>query len=149
MDSLEAKIAKLENAWHEFTMGIMNSDLVKAGVDILTKLLEIINKATSGFNGMAGSITKILSIVAVFKLGKTIFNKLREPMVKFFADIVREAGVTGEKAGNAAKNGLERSKQQQIDNKNARLPEGYTYDKNGRMHKNGKFVDAIEQRHIE
>lgn len=111
MDSLEAKIAKLENAWHEFTMGIMNSDLVKAGVDILTKLLEIINKATSGFNGLAGSITKILSIVAVFKLGKTIFNKLREPMVKFFADIVREAGMTGERAGHAAREGLERSKQ--------------------------------------
>jgi TP901 family phage tail tape measure protein len=110
MDSLEAKIAKLENAWHEFTMGIMNSDLVKTGIDILTKLLEIINKATNGFNGLAGSITKILGIVAVFKLGKTIFNKLREPMVKFFADIVREAGMTGERAGNAAKAGLERSK---------------------------------------
>jgi hypothetical protein len=112
MDSLEAKVAKLENAWHEFTMGIMNSDLVKAGVDILTKLLEIINKATNGFNGLAGSITKILGIVAVFKLGKTIFNKLREPMITFFADIVREAGMTGERAGNAAKAGLERSKQQ-------------------------------------
>jgi TP901 family phage tail tape measure protein len=109
MDSLEAKIAKLENAWHEFTMGIMNSDLVKTGIDILTKLLEIINKATNGFNGLAGSITKILGIVAVFKLGKTIFDKLREPMVKFFADIVREAGMTGERAGNAAKAGLERS----------------------------------------
>jgi TP901 family phage tail tape measure protein len=74
MDSLEAKIAKLENAWHEFTMGIMNSDLVKTGIDILTKLLEIINKATNGFNGLAGSITKILGIVAVFKLGKTILT---------------------------------------------------------------------------
>jgi hypothetical protein len=30
-------------------------------------------------------------------------------MVKFFADIVREAGMTGERAGNAAKAGLERS----------------------------------------
>ena len=149
LEGIEAKLAKLKNAWDEFTMGIMNSELVKAGVDILTKLLEIINKATSGFNGLAGSITKILSIVAVFKLGKIIFNKLREPMVKFFADIVREAGVAGEKAGNAAKNGLERSKQQQIDKKNAKLPEGYTYDKNGRMHKDEKFVKEVEQRHIE
>ena len=149
MDSLEAKVAKLENAWHEFTMGIMNSDLVKAGVDILTKFLEIINKATSGLNGLGGSITKILSIVAVFKLGKTIFNKLREPMVKFFADIVREAGMTGERAGNAAKAGLEKSKQQQVDKKNAKLPEGYSYDKNGRMHKNGQFITEVEQRYVE
>ena len=149
MESLEAKIAKLENAWHEFTMGIMNSDLVKAGVDILTKLLEIINKATSGFNGMAGSITKILGILTVFKLGKTIFNKLREPMVKFFADIVREAGATGEKAGRAAQDGLNKSKQQKNDKGPSKLPEGYVYDKNGRMHKNGKFIDATEQRRIE
>lgn len=149
MDSLEAKIAKLENAWHEFTMGIMNSDLVKTGIDILTKLLEIINKATNSFNGLAGSITKILGIVAVFKLGKTIFNKLREPMVKFFADIVREAGMTGERAGNAAKAGLERSKQQQLDKKNDKLPEGYKYDKNGKLHKNGQFISDEEQKAIE
>ena len=149
MDSLEAKVAKLENAWHEFTMGIMNSDLVKTGIDILTKLLEIINKATNSFNGLAGSITKILGIVAVFKLGKTIFNKLREPMVKFFADIVREAGITGERAGNAAKAGLERSKQQQLDKTNAELPEGYKYDKNGKLHKNGQFVSNEEQKMIE
>ena len=149
MDSLEAKVAKLENAWHEFTMGIMNSDLVKTGVDILTKLLEIINKATNSFNGLASSITKILGIVAVFKLGKTIFNKLREPMVKFFADIVREAGMTGERAGNAAKAGLERSKQQQLDKKNDKLPEGYKYDKNGKLHKNGQFVTNEEQKAIE
>ena len=42
MESLEAKVEKLKNAWHDFTMGIMNSDLVKTGVDILTKFLEII-----------------------------------------------------------------------------------------------------------
>jgi hypothetical protein len=89
MESLAAKVAKLENAWHEFTMGIVNSDLVKFGVDVLTKLLEIVNKATSGFNGLGNSIVKILGIVAVFKLGKTIFNQLRAPMVKFFAEIIQ------------------------------------------------------------
>ena len=145
MDSLEAKIAKLENAWHEFTMGIMNSDLVKAGVDILTKLLEVINKATSGFKGMAGSITKILGIMTVFKLGKTIFDKLREPMVKFFADIVKEAGVTGEKAGKAAREGLARSKQSTSNQGETTLPDGYKYDKNGKVHrKDGSFASKEE-----
>jgi hypothetical protein len=69
MESLEAKVEKLKNAWHEFTMGIMNSDFVKAGVDILTKFLETVNKATSTFNGLGGSIAKIGSILAIFKLG--------------------------------------------------------------------------------
>ena len=111
MDSLDAKLEKLKNAWHEFTMGIMNSELVKTGVDILTKFLEIVNKATNGLDGLGGSITKILGILTVFKLGKTIFDKLRTPMINFFAEIVREAGLTGERAGRAAKEGLERSKQ--------------------------------------
>jgi hypothetical protein len=110
MDSLEAKMEKLRNAWHEFTMGIMNSELVKFGVDALTKFLEIVNKATSGLKGLGGSITKIMSILVVFKLGKTIFEKLKASMLGFFADIVREAGLTGERAGKAAQEGLQRSK---------------------------------------
>jgi hypothetical protein len=68
---------RLKNAWHEFTMGIMESDLVKIGVGILTKFLEIINKATGSLNGIAGSIGKIASILVVFKMGQKIFEKLR------------------------------------------------------------------------
>ena len=149
MDSLEAKMEKLRNAWHEFTMGIMNSDLVKFGVDVLTKFLEVVNKATSGLNGLGGSITKILTILTVFKLGRTVFEKLKVPMFQFFADIVREAGITGERAGKAATEGLERSKQKKPGEKpgikeqfNEILPEGYKRDKNGRLHdKEGKFVE--------
>ena len=44
LEGVEAKLEKLKNAWHEFTMGIMNSDLIKTGIDVLTKLLEIINR---------------------------------------------------------------------------------------------------------
>jgi hypothetical protein len=91
-------------------MGIMNSDLVKFGVDVLTKFLEVVNKATSGLNGLGGSITKILTILTVFKLGRTVFEKLRAPIDQFFADIIKRAGLTGERAGKAAQEGLERSK---------------------------------------
>jgi TP901 family phage tail tape measure protein len=112
LESLSAKMEKLKNAWHEFSMSILESDLVKTGVDILTKFLEIINKATSAFDGLGGSITKILAILTVFKMGKSIFDKLREPMIRFFSDIVREAGLTGEKAGKAAVEGVEKAKQQ-------------------------------------
>jgi hypothetical protein len=58
-------------------MGIMESDLVKTGVDILTKFLEIVNKATSGIEGLGGSLTKIVSILGIFKLGNQIFAKFR------------------------------------------------------------------------
>jgi hypothetical protein len=67
-------------------MGIMNSDFVKTGVDILTKFLEIINKATSGIDGLGGSIVKILGIVAVFNIGKTLYEKFSNPISGFFLD---------------------------------------------------------------
>jgi TP901 family phage tail tape measure protein len=69
LESLETKLAKLKNAWDEFSMGILESDLVKFGVEALTKFLEIINKATSAFDGLGGTITKVLTTIALFKIG--------------------------------------------------------------------------------
>jgi hypothetical protein len=51
-------------------MGIMNSDLVKVGVDALTKFLEVVNKVTGALDGVGGSLIKIISVVGIFKLGK-------------------------------------------------------------------------------
>jgi hypothetical protein len=115
MDSLESKVEKLKNAWHEFTMGIMNSDLLKVGVDILTKFLEVINKATEGFGGLSSSILKIGSVLAIFKIGKKLFDNFRAPVVRLFADIIKEAGVAGEKSMDAYHKGAEK-KQKEIQN---------------------------------
>jgi TP901 family phage tail tape measure protein len=68
-ESLEFKLNQLKDAWNEFSMGILQSDLVKFGVDVLKTFLEIINKATSAFDGLGGSITKVLTTIALFKLG--------------------------------------------------------------------------------
>lgn len=95
LDSLSSKIEKLKNAWHEFTMGILESDLIKKGVDILTKFLEIINKATRSFDGIAGSLTKILSVVTIFKLGSKIFDKFKQPITDLFLYIVNMAESNG------------------------------------------------------
>ena len=113
MDSLKAKVEKLKNAWHEFTMGIMESDLVKFGVDILTKFFEIINKATAGIEGFGGSITKIMSVLTIFKMGSKIFEKFKAPLINFFAEIVKQAGVTGEKSGEAFQSGVKKVAQGQ------------------------------------
>jgi hypothetical protein len=92
-------------------MGIMNSDLAKMGVDILTKFLNIVNKATSMFDGLAGSITKIAGVLVVFKMGQKIFEKLKAPLANFFKEIIQEARRTGESAGEAAKEGLSKAKE--------------------------------------
>lgn len=107
-ESLQFKINKLKNAWHEFTMGIMESDLVKFGVDILTKFLEIVNKITSAFGGFAGSITKIGSIIAMFKLGSAIFEKIKPLISQFLLSLVDDFKDKGEKAGRGYAFGLKK-----------------------------------------
>ena len=112
MDTLEYKVNQLKNAWHEFTMGIMNSDLVKFGVDVLTKFLEVVNKATGALDGVGGSLTKIVSVVGIFKLGKQIFEKFMPTVSGFFANVTKEAYIGGLNAGKEFMRGLEDSKKQ-------------------------------------
>ena len=57
-ESLESKLARLKNAWNEFLMGLTNNVMVKTFVDLLTDLLNLINKITSAFGDGAGSILK-------------------------------------------------------------------------------------------
>ena len=124
LESLDAKVERLKNAWHEFTMGIMNSDLVKFGVDMLSRFLEVINKATGAFDGLGGSMAKIASVFAIFKTGMKVFEKFRQPVINLFGWIVQEAGLQGFKAGEAwakqAKKGAEKvlNEEQTNENKN-------------------------------
>ena len=59
LDSLEAKVNKLRDAWEEFLMGIANSDLIKGSIDLLTKLLEVVNKLTKGTGGLDSALMKL------------------------------------------------------------------------------------------
>lgn len=99
LESLEAKMEQLKNAWHEFTMGIMNSDLVKAGVDLATKFLNIINSITSGVLGVGDSFTKLISLVAMFKLGIAVFEMIRPKIIAFLASVAEEFKAYGQQAG--------------------------------------------------
>ena len=81
MDSLEAKVNKLHNAWQQFTMGIMNNNMVKGFVDAGTTVLTIVNKIIDvlSFNGQSGLIKSLLSLTTAFtalKGGGKIINSL-------------------------------------------------------------------------
>ena len=52
LESLESKLARLKNAWNEFVLTLVNSDLIKGTVDLLNNLLTAINKLT-GDSGLA------------------------------------------------------------------------------------------------
>ena len=81
MESLEAKLHKLQNAWNEFLMGIMNDKWTKRLVDAGTGILNLVNKIIDklSFNGELGLVKSFLSIATAFtalKAGGNIINKL-------------------------------------------------------------------------
>ena len=64
LESLETKLSKLKNAWDEFVMGLSNNEVIKTAVDVLTGLLQTINKIIDGLSGGNGLIKSIISITA-------------------------------------------------------------------------------------
>ena len=79
LDSLEAKLQKLKNAWDEFAMGLANDEIIKLGVDLLTGILETVNnvtKAISGENGLIKSFVSLATVIGSLKGGSALFNNL-------------------------------------------------------------------------
>ena len=99
LDSLESKLNELKNAWQEFTMGIMNSEFLKAGVDILTKLLTIINKVTTGFGSFSGAFSKIAVVITILKTAEALINKV-------MTSLSNKAKAFGRDLGNSIAEGI-------------------------------------------
>ena len=81
LDSVKTKLAKLKNAWDEFTMSLSNNELIKYAVDALIGLLTAINKiigALSGGNGIIKSTLGILTLVGGLELGKSLVGAIGE-----------------------------------------------------------------------
>ena len=47
LDSMSTKLNQLKNAWDQFTMGLMNNQILKTGVDILATFFTAVNKIIS------------------------------------------------------------------------------------------------------
>lgn len=116
LDSVQAKLSELKNAWDQFTMGIANDTLIKAGIDTLTKILSTINDIISAISGNNGLIKSIVSIGASFlalrggaKLFKggfigSIFGASKEKDAK---DQVKKTGIEiGKELGNSIGEGI-------------------------------------------
>ena len=143
LESLETKLAKLKNAWDEFSMGILQSDLVKFGVDALTKFLEIVNKATSAFSGLGGTITKVLTTIVMFKIGQKIFDKIKQPMMNFLTSIVAEIYEKGIKGGEAYAKGAQQGAKNVAENKK---PENTQEKDKEELVKTKSFKDTLKEK---
>ena len=99
-ESLESKLNRLKNAWNEFLMGLTNNNVVKGFVDLLTNLLNTINKLTDAFGESGSSIAKwgvalagIASGAALFKDGGVIEKVLGKSFLSGLLGLNKEAGV--------------------------------------------------------
>ena len=86
-ESLESKLARLQNAWNTFLMGIADDKIIKATVDALTDLLNAYNNLTSDMDGVFGSAVRLGTVFAGLRLAKTGVDKL----VFHFANLKMEA----------------------------------------------------------
>ncbi len=71
LDSLESKLNKLKNAWDSFLMSIANNEAIKITVDLLTWLIEGINKITDGLPGITSGLAKLGLVFGGMKLAKS------------------------------------------------------------------------------
>lgn len=102
LESLDAKMAKLKNAWDEFRLGILNSTFIKTGVDLLTKLLTTINKLTKGSNQLFSAFTKVGLVFGAGLGAKKLINPI-------FAGLAKTFGTKGEEMGGVFTAGLFKS----------------------------------------
>ena len=74
MDSLESKLNRLHDAWEQYVTGIANQSIIKGVVDLLTSLLETVNKVTDALDPFHTGWSKILAAFLGFKAAKGVVN---------------------------------------------------------------------------
>jgi hypothetical protein len=106
LESLDAKLQKLENAWKSFVMGIANDEFVKIGVDTLTWVLETINKLTDAISGGSGLIKSIASLGVAWgglSLGKGLVENILPHLLGGMIGYNNESGEIGKIFGKIIK----------------------------------------------
>lgn len=113
LDSMETKLTQLINAWDVFTRNLMNSDLLKTGIDILTNIITVINSITNVFSNIstvlssAFSITIISAFFTMAKKGITsmmtlISTRLKQQTTETKAEGTQAGTGYGEEFGSKA-----------------------------------------------
>ena len=78
LESMEAKLNRLRNAWDSFVMGLANSSMIKSLVDALTNVLDLLNKITDllGSGTFFDFLTTLGLIIGTLKVGKKALGGL-------------------------------------------------------------------------
>jgi hypothetical protein len=88
LESLDSKLEKLGVAWDTFLMGIADNEIIKDMIDLLTDVINLINKITTlgGKSSDSFSIITKLGLTAVaLRGGKALLTKGISSLVSAFA----------------------------------------------------------------
>jgi len=82
LESLETALNKLQNAWNSFTMGILNSDALKAVLKVLTSILNAVNGVADAFGSWGGLAVRIglvtIALIAGEKAIRAFTTSMKE-----------------------------------------------------------------------
>ena len=160
LDSLEAKLNQLSNAWNEFTMHLMDSSFLKGIIDGLTRLIEGINSLIDATGGLGVALTGlgaifgakfIASVVGRFAQSlKTSFQTAGAMAGDSFGHGFQSKSVVYSTAAKVAAKDAYQSFHKEIskykaDNKDGSLLLGdfNKIDKSG-LKKDGKYIKGLE-----
>lgn len=101
LESLEAKLNQLKDAWDQFTMGIANNTLIKTGVDALTGFINLLNKMTEHLPGPTKGIGNLLLLIGGFKAADKIFKAFSNSILADLTAVSKGAIKAGEHVGDS------------------------------------------------
>lgn len=100
LESFETKLNKLKNAWDTFILGIADSSLIKIGIDLLTKVLDVINSLTDALPDGISGFAKLGVAILSLKAGKALLEKgFSAIFTSFIAKTSLQAEIGGEQVG--------------------------------------------------
>ena len=90
LDSLEAKLNQLKDAWDLFTMGIANSEIIKGAVDLITDIITAVNNLADSLGPVGGTVTRFLAAFLGFTTAKNVLQNIMSSFVDTFSSSALE-----------------------------------------------------------
>lgn len=114
LDSIQGHMASFQTAWEQLSYHIVNSDMIKAFIDLGTNAVKAFDKIWAVFDslpgkysGVVGLLTSIASIIAAFKFNKIL--ELASDFGKLFSaskEVASGVEAVGSAAESAASGGV-------------------------------------------
>ena len=83
LDSISGRIGQLNATWQDFSNNILNSDLIKSGIEVLTEIVKILDEISSWGDGFVGEVLVLtLAVSGLVALVTTI------PKITFFKSML-------------------------------------------------------------